>query len=137
MKISLHIISLLLIIFSCKSGTETGDPACGHDVQCALGRAQSVCDQNTMVWLSDMLTKAEEDRISKTHKGNYIGMISLIRYKGQPVVYTNFALGSGGIAFYLFDCNGNPVSCEADDEAGKIPGLAMAKENVIYTSLIE
>lgn len=137
MKTSLYIISFLLTMFSCNSGTEIGDPACGHDVQCALRKAQSVCDQNKMVWLSDMLIKAEEDRISKTHKGNYIGIISLIKYKSQPVVYTNFGLGSGGIAFYLFDCDGNPVSCEDAEEAGKIPDLAKARENIIYASLNE
>lgn len=64
---------------------------------------------------------------------NYIGVISLIKYKSQPVVYTNFGLGSGEIAFYLFGCNGNLVNCDADDEVGEIPDLA--RGNIIYTSL--
>lgn len=133
MKVSFYTSFFLLAMFSCTSDTEIDDPASGHDIQNALRRAQSLCDRNSMVWLSDMLIKAEEDRTGKTHKGNYIGVIALIKYKSQPVVYTNFGLGSGGIAFYLFDCNGNPVSCDADDEVGKIPDLA--RENIIYTSL--
>ncbi|WP_439584059.1 hypothetical protein [Dyadobacter bucti] len=130
--------SLTVILFLTTNCTNEGpieNPIRGHDVQSALKRAQALCNQNSMVWLSDMLRKAEEDRTNKTHKGNYIGIVSLIKYQGQPVVYTNFGMGSGGIAFYLFDCNGNPVNCEANDEAGKLPNLAKTKEAVIYSSL--
>ena len=63
------------------------------------------------------------------------GTVSLMSYKDQPVVYTDFAMGSGGIAFYLFNCKGNPVNLEADDEVGNIPNLA--KENIIYNGLGE
>lgn len=136
MKIALYITIFLLAIISCKNDKETVDPASLQDVQIALSRAQSVCNQNSMVWLSEMLRKAEEDRVGMTHKGNYIGIISLINYRGQPAIYTNFGLGSGGVAYYLFDCNGNSICCESGSEAFKLPDLATNKKNIIYTSLI-
>lgn len=80
---------ILFMTTSCTNEGPTEDPIKGHDVQSALKRAQALCNQNSMVWLSDMLRKAEEDRTSMTHKGNYIGIVSLIKYQGQPVVYTN------------------------------------------------
>jgi hypothetical protein len=134
MKMYLYTSVFLLAMCNCTSDSETINTA-DHDIQSAHSKAKRLCNQNSMVWLSDMLNKAEEDRLNLIHKGNYIGTVSLIRYKDQPVVYTDFAMGSGGIAFYLFDCNGNPVSCEGDDAIGNIPNLA--KENIIYSSLGE
>ncbi|MCE6992921.1 hypothetical protein [Dyadobacter sp. CY323] len=135
MRSSILLACVLFLATNCTNEGPTAEPIRGHDVQGALKRARALCNQNSMVWLSDMLRKAEEDRTSMTHKGNYIGIVSLIKYQGQRVVYTNFGLGSGGIAFYLFDCNGNPVNCEVNDEAGKLPNLAETKEAVIYSSL--
>jgi hypothetical protein len=136
MKMSLYFCIYLIAIFGCSPHAKINEQGNPHDIENALRRSQVLCRQNTMVWFSDMLRKAEEDRISNTHKGNYIGIISIIYYKSQPVIYTDFALGSGGVAFYLFDCNGNPVSCQAD-EATKLPGVANERKNIIYASLNE
>lgn len=133
MKNYIYIPVLISIMLGCISNSEIIDSKDSHNIEKALNKSHELCDKNSMIWLSDMLHKAEEDRTNMTHQGNYIGIISLINYKNKPVVYTNFALGSGGVSFYLFDCNGNPVDCEPGNETIKIVNLA--RENIIYTSL--
>jgi hypothetical protein len=58
-------------------------------------------------WLVELIEKAKSDMT-----GNYYGIIWLEKYNEQDVFVTNMMLGSGGIAYYVFDCEGNPVTIE-------------------------
>jgi hypothetical protein len=53
-------------------------------------------------WLVELIEKAKTDKT-----GNYFGEIWLEKFKEQDVFVTNMMLGSGGIMYYFFDCNGN------------------------------
>ncbi|MDR1370843.1 MAG: hypothetical protein LBJ72_12075 [Dysgonamonadaceae bacterium] len=61
-------------------------------------------------WLAEFIAKAESDKT-----GNYLGVIWLERYKDQDVFVTNMALGSGGLAYHVFDCKGNPATIDKAD----------------------
>lgn len=55
---------------------------------------------NQLEWLNELANKSLDDKT-----GNYIGSIWLITYENSDIIVTDMALGSGGIAFYFFDCN--------------------------------
>ena len=55
-----------------------------------------------LAWLSDIITQAESDQT-----GNYKGKIWIKGYQGNEYVVTDMMLGSGGLMFHCFDCNGN------------------------------
>ena len=55
-----------------------------------------------LTWLSDIITQAEDDQT-----GNYVGKIWIQGYQGSDYVVTNMMLGSGGLRFHCFDCEGN------------------------------
>lgn len=133
----LSITLAFLSLAGCKSGKEAEEPQSSHDIRYALSTAESICNEKSLDWLSGMLDKAEEDRTVKSQKGQYIGRISIIPYNGRPVFYTDFGLGSGGIAFHLFDCKGSRIIPEDPSEAVKLPGLAALKANTIYSSISE
>ncbi|GAB2767703.1 hypothetical protein GCM10027275_07680 [Rhabdobacter roseus] len=129
MKIAGKLLLIVLVAIGCKN--ERVDL---QDTPHALARARKACGQNALPWLEDLLTKAEADRTSQAHQGQYIGTVSLIKYQGTPLFYTNFGLGSGGIAYYLFDCQGKPFFITGEDGA-KVLGQATKKENILYSTL--
>lgn len=108
------------------------------DVDKALQRAQDSCGQASMDWFSEMLRKAEEDRLTKAHKGSYIGFVSLVKYENSSVFYTNFmSKVGGGLMFYLMDCQGNQFdasSIVAEDMAF-FSKEAYKKKNIIYSNV--
>lgn len=87
----------------------------GQVVSKANVACNSLSPEQSLQWLSDIITKAEEDRRTKKYKGNYMGKIFLTSYLTQPVIYIRMALGSGGIFAYIYDCNGNNVSISGND----------------------
>lgn len=76
---------------------------------------RSTNPDQSLIWLKDIIVKAEEDKATKKHLGNYMGKIFSTSYQNQPVFYISMAMGSGGIAFYLFDCNGITVRISPND----------------------
>jgi hypothetical protein len=65
-------------------------------------------------WLADLIAKAESVKTPIPHNHgddfdpvNYLGQIWLEKYKGQDLFVTNMMLGSGGILYWFFDCDGN------------------------------
>jgi hypothetical protein len=58
--------------------------------------------QKNLPWLKTLIEKAETDQT-----GNYWGKIWLVNYKGQDIFVTNMMLGSGGVSYWVFDCEGN------------------------------
>ncbi|MBS1574999.1 MAG: hypothetical protein JST09_06805 [Bacteroidetes bacterium] len=80
----------------------------------AVNKANTGCNlsspEQALQWLSDVIKKAEEDRMTKKYMGNYMGKIFLTSYQSRPVIYIRMAMGSGGIYAYVYDCTGNTVS---------------------------
>lgn len=93
------ILLVLGVIFFTLSCEKEGDSyikplkevsACGYDDPL-----------NQLEWLNELANKSFDDKT-----GNYIGSIWIITYENSDIIVTDMALGSGGIAFYFFDCNG-------------------------------
>ena len=62
---------------------------------------------NDLPWLNEIVTLANDD-----DTGFYIGTIWLTSYEGQELFVTNMSLGSGGIMYWVFDCNGEHAPVE-------------------------
>ena len=58
--------------------------------------------EKNLPWLAELIEKAETDKT-----GNYLGRIWLEKFKGDDIFVTDMMLGSGGIAYWFFDCSGN------------------------------
>ncbi|MBB1287402.1 hypothetical protein HRH25_23705 [Flavisolibacter sp. BT320] len=84
-----------------------------------VNKANAACNslspEQSLQWLNDIIKKAEEDRLTKKHMGNYMGKIFLTSYQTRPVFYIKMTLGSGGIYAYIYDCNGNSVSIAGNE----------------------
>jgi hypothetical protein len=83
--------------------------------------------QEKLEWLVEIIDKAKTDY----NTGNYLGTIWLEKYEGKDFFVTDMALGSGGIAYWVFDCNGNLVTFENSEKF--FNGL---KRNIILYSNI-
>jgi hypothetical protein len=95
---------LLMLLFSnCSKEVDDNSTVYG------ISLAQSVCGTN-MAWLQDIITKADEDKATKKYMGMYMGAIYLTTYQNRDVYLIDMNMGSGGIMFYLFDCNHQPVN---------------------------
>ncbi len=77
-----------------------------QDIEKAHRAAKKACGGSSLPWLWDILQKAEEDRLFHSHFGNYTGWISIVPYQKRNYFYVRFAMGSGGLYAYLFDCDG-------------------------------
>ena len=96
------ILFCTVVIGSCKKEEIT----CGE-----VEKTESACGvkdpTNSLTWLKTIISKAEEDRINKTHMGNYMGKIYLEEYEGQDLFYVTMMMGSGGVSGYVFRCDGS------------------------------
>ena len=86
-------------------------------------------------WLQDIITKAESDMTSKTYKGNYIGTIYLAYYNEQPVFVCNMMMGSGGIAAYVFRCDGTIENFNNDPQKVQAFFSSLKKTDLIYSNV--
>jgi len=125
-----------ILVFGCQKAGKNEPEEELQDIERAFQAAldESSCGRASLSWLRDLLVKAEEDRLSMAYNGHYVGVISMIRYRGNTLFYTDFALGSGGIAYYLFDCDGENIVITGEG-AGEIPNEAKKRGNIIYSSL--
>lgn len=114
MKSLLPVLLLILLIFSV--------PGCSKKVpdvpneQLAIKLKEAITKANTscgfmypfisLHWLTDIITKAEEDKVTKKYMGNYMGRIFLSSYHNQPVFCITMMMGSGGLKAHLYDCKG-------------------------------
>jgi hypothetical protein len=78
-------------------------------------------------WLAELIAKAKTD-----NTGNYLGIIWLEQYKDQDVFVTNMMLNSGGLAYHVFDCQGNAVRIDKVDVQNFFNSLK--KDIVIYAT---
>lgn len=146
MKNLIYTFVIALIFTGCaKQSTDDGEQAYNYardgmivNVERALIKAidKNGCNKSELPWLKDLLTKAEEDRTTMKYKGNYIGIVSLYKYKDKNLIYIDFFLERGGGAYILRDCNGDPFFIPRSD-AGYVPNEAMKKKNIIYASAFQ
>jgi hypothetical protein len=62
--------------------------------------------QEDLPWLKELTQQAEADETS-----NYLGCIWLEKTSnGKDIFVTNMMLGSGGVLYWIFDCNGNHLA---------------------------
>ena len=115
----LIIISCLFCLFllSCKQEIEEKETsACGVDNPA-----------KNLLWLAELIEKAENDKA-----GHYMGQIWLESYKGKDVFVTDMMLGSGGIAYWFFDCSGNHFLVEDVDIQSFVSNMKL--DVIIYSS---
>jgi hypothetical protein len=66
----------------------------------------TACDVNdpakNLPWLVKLIEKAKTD-----NAGHYQGRIWLDKFQDQDIFITDMMLGSGGTAYWFFDCSGN------------------------------
>ncbi|ARK09674.1 hypothetical protein A6C57_04625 [Fibrella sp. ES10-3-2-2] len=86
-----------------------------------------------LAWLRDIITKAEADRTTKTHSGNYIGTIYLEKFNDKDVFHTDMAMGSGGLTMRVYYCDGQSVSFTDNDQMLAFV-RSLKKTNLIYTN---
>lgn len=84
---------------------------------------------NQLEWLHKLANKSLYDKT-----GNYIGSIWIITYENSDIIVTNMALGSGGIYWYLFDCNGDQVSTLQGLEPNELNNY-LTDSNMIFSTV--
>lgn len=111
----LFTLCCIALFNSCeKPGKEEAISACG------------VSDPaKNLLWLAELIEKAETDET-----GNYYGVIWLEQYNGQDVFVANMMLGSGGVMYHVFDCEGQHVAIA--EEYQQIFFNNLKKNIVIY-----
>lgn len=120
--------------------------SCSHKPQ---DDANTICDcnnpQENLPWLKELIQKAETDNTS-----NYLGCIWLEKTSNEKDIFvTNMMLGSGGVLYWVFDCNGNHLAlpgvekCVACEYVGNkhfylnddfLPPLSEMKKDVVIYS---
>lgn len=132
---SVSVLTFTALLVSCVSPEGIPEADLGLPASEAIAKAQSICGQDEMDWLAEIIHKAEEDKNEMKHKGNYIGWISSTEFEGSTLFVVNMALGSGGLAFRLFDCNGDLV--DYPSHAAEPPAFADPKGRgqIIYSTL--
>jgi hypothetical protein len=96
----LYLSVLIIDILSCERKDDIEKSACG------------ICDPvNNISWLQELVNPADSDQ-----SGNFIGTIWLEKYKDDDIFVTNMAMGSGGVAYYFFDCDGSSFIPENIDK---------------------
>jgi len=109
LRISLLSISIILTVLSCRRDDNIPSTEFGFPPTEAIENARVVCGKKKMEWLSELISKAEEDKNKKLHGGNYIGSIFTTEHKGKTIFVVDMAMGSGGLAYRMFDCEGKQV----------------------------
>ena len=96
-------ITLITLIAFCCSFFYSCKPEAIETI-CACGVNDPA---KNLTWLAEVIKTAEVDET-----GSYFGVIWLEQYNGQDVFVTNMMLGSEGVPYHVFDCEGNPMTIE-------------------------
>ncbi|MBC8153527.1 MAG: hypothetical protein H7Z72_11500 [Bacteroidetes bacterium] len=84
-------------------------------------------------WLKEIITKAEEDKATGAHQGNYLGTIYVDEFKNQPVFMVKMMMGSGGLYAYAFKCDGARLYFDKEGSPTMFFDIEK-KNNVLYTN---
>ncbi len=114
---SLALIFIILFIFHFNCSKKNNADLLNQQTEHAMAIAGTICGSGnqSLQWLKEIISKAEEDKLTKKYDGNYMGKIITTSYQNQPIFYITMALGSGGIFAYTYDCNGKNVLISSDD----------------------
>lgn len=123
MKPLLLILLFILMIFTgfrcTKNNSNSPEKQIDLKIKEVVAKANTPCgsvdSDQSLQWLQEIVRKAEEDKRTKKYSGNYMGKIFLTSYHNQSVFYISMAMGSGGIAAYIFDCDGIAVKIDPSD----------------------
>lgn len=123
MKPLLLILFFVLMIFTgfrcTKNISNSSDEQINLKIKEVVAKVGTPCGyvdtDQSLQWLKDIIRKAEEDKRTKKYSGNYMGKIFLTSYHNQSVFYISMAMGSGGIAAYIFNCDGIAVKIDPSD----------------------
>ena len=76
---------------------------------------KSACGTTALIWLQEIIEKAEEDKQSMAHQGNFLGAIYQASYKDEVIIFVRMMMGSGGLYGYFYHCDGSQVDFSDDD----------------------
>jgi hypothetical protein len=65
---------------------------------------------HNLTWLSAIILTSMDDQT-----GNYLGKIWCKNYNGQDYIVTDMPLGSGGVAYHTFTCDGQEQVIDDED----------------------
>lgn len=130
-------LAAITLLVSCMRTEDIPEAELGLPAPEAIIKAKSICGQDDMDWLAEIIHKAEEDKKEKKHKGNYIGWISSTEYNGTTLFVVSMMLGSGGLPYRLFDCNGNLVDYPHNAVAPPAFADPKGRGEIIYSTLRE
>lgn len=124
----MHKLCILLVLIGLSHQCETPHATVGA-ANCGVNDPAK-----ELVWLKDIIAKAEADRTNRTYSGNYIGAIYLETFNDRDVFHTNMAMGSGGLAMRVYYCDGQPVSFATNDQLLDFVH-SLRKTRLIYTNM--
>ena len=98
-----------------------------------INLAKQGCGSSDMLWLSDLIAKADEDKASMKYSGAYLGTIYMTTYKNNNVFMITMMLNSGGVMFHAYDCNHQVVQL-TENEAVTFYSQTLKNGKVVYTN---
>ncbi len=133
MKQAIVFICSILLLTNCN---KTSEQSYVENETYSFGNialAKQTCN-NDMLWLSDIITKAIEDKATMKYLGAYRGTIYLNTYRNSPVFIIDMMLNSGGVMFHAFDCN-NQIIPFTNSEAVSFYLETKANGKIIYSNI--
>ncbi len=130
MKARHFYIAMLLLILSC-SKPDDNSQAIPADV---LKTAQLQCGSD-LAWLQDIIKKADEDKATRKYLGNYRGTIYLTTYNNSPAFMIDMMMGSGGLAYYAYDCSGARIYPAAVNGVSDFYAKTVAQGWIVYSNI--
>ncbi|WKN46269.1 hypothetical protein [Tunicatimonas pelagia] len=135
MRFSAFGLPLLLIFTSCQEkDTQLVEPESALSV--AINKAETICNTTELTWLQEIVERAEEDKQSQVHQGNFTGRIYQGTYQNDYVIFVRMAMGSGGLYGYFYRCDGSQINFSKDNPDEVEAFLQSIEEgSLIYTNL--
>lgn len=127
-------VLILSVVYACTDENVSSDKS--EDLSVELARKiENACGATQLVWLQEIITKANEDQRSQVHQGNYMGTIYLETYENEPVFLVRMAMGSGGLAGYVYRCDGSRV--DFNDGPLEVESFfkSVKEDEIIYTNV--
>ena len=132
MKQAIIFFSCILLLTNCNKYRE---PSLEKNEAQSLGNialAKKTCNSDVK-WLSDIITKAIEDKATAKYMGAYRGTIYLTTYNNNPIFVIDMMLNSGGVMFHAFDCNYQVIPF-TNSEAVSFYAETKANGEIIYSN---
>lgn len=122
MKKKLLLFLLAIAFFSCEKSSD--NYVCGTSNYA-----------NDLPWLRQIIEMAEEDKVNRKYDGNYMGKIYIESYRNTPVFFVEMSMGSGGVAGYVFHCDGAPEDFDNDPKEVELFFSSLSRQRLIYSNI--